>query len=138
MSLESETGTHTDARFKHSAKTPTELLGARAHSCRLTRRNGGLLFAVGLLLRLRLSALADIDAALEERAIFNRDARRDNVAGQGAVAADIDAIARGQIAAHRAGRSVTGVCSFVALPKKGKKLTTSPVIALRANFIQFG
>jgi hypothetical protein len=41
-------------------------------------------------------------------------------------------------AAHRAGRSVTGVCSFVALPKKGKKLTTSPVIALRANFIQFG
>src|SRR5579864_8335644 len=47
-----------------------------------------LVFAVRLLL-LRLSALADVDAALEERAVFNRDACRNHVARKRTVAANV-------------------------------------------------
>ena len=41
--------------------------------------------------RLRIR-LADVDAALEERAIFNADAGRGHVAGEGAFGTDVDAI----------------------------------------------
>ena len=63
---------------------------------RPARRRNRLVFAIRLRL-LRLSALADVDAALEERAIFNGDARRDHVAGQRPIAANIHAVAGGQI-----------------------------------------
>ena len=65
-----------------------------------TRGRHGFLFAIRLLLLLRLAAFADVDAALEERTIFNRDACRNDVARQGTIAADVDAIARRQIPAH--------------------------------------
>src|SRR5690242_6982146 len=56
--------------------------------CFLGRRGG-----LGLLAIRFLPRLANVDAAFEERAVFNGDARRNNVSGQRAVAADIDAIA---------------------------------------------
>src|SRR5579864_8173969 len=63
-----ETGIHADARFS----TPANFLAAKlrpgANGGRLGRSS--FVFAVRLLL-LRLSALADVDPALEERAIFN-------------------------------------------------------------------
>src|SRR5208282_1519234 len=43
---------------------------------------------------------ADVDAALEEGAVFNRDARRHHVPGQRTVTADITTVAGGQVAAH--------------------------------------
>jgi len=58
------------------------------------RRSPSAAFAAG--------PLADIDAALEEGAVFDGDTRRDNIAGQRTIAADIDAITRSQIAAHLA------------------------------------
>src|SRR5450432_1990256 len=61
-------------------------------------RHSGLVFAIRFLSR--LSGFADVDSAFEERAVFNRDARRDNVAGKRTVAANIYAIARGQVAAN--------------------------------------
>ena len=42
--------------------------------------------------------LADVDAALEECAVFNADAGRGHVAGEGAFRADVDAIGGGDIA----------------------------------------
>ena len=56
------------------------LLGA---GCYCLRRDGRrrLLFAIRLLAGL-LSGLADVDSALEERAVFDRDARSHNVAGE--------------------------------------------------------
>jgi len=48
----------------------------------------------------RLATLADVDATLEVRAVFNRDAGGDNVASQRAVAANVDAVAGGEVAAH--------------------------------------
>src|SRR5579872_1478671 len=45
-------------------------------------RGDGLLFAVHFARLLRLSTLADVNAALEERAVFDGDAGRDHVAGQ--------------------------------------------------------
>src|ERR1700681_4512772 len=66
---------------------------------RLWRRNS-LVFAVRLLLRrLRLSAFADVDAALEERAVFNRDARCNHVAGERTIAANVDPVAGRQVPA---------------------------------------
>jgi len=95
----SEAGTFAGARLRKSAKTLLELeLGARADGCRFVGRDR-LLFAVGFLLSL-LAALADVDSALEEGAVFDRDARGDHVAGQRTVAADIDAVAGGQISAN--------------------------------------
>src|SRR5436190_3530011 len=65
--------------------------------CRLAaHRSDRLVFAVRLLL---LSGLADIDSALEERSVFNGDAGRNYVAGERTVAANIHAIACGQVAA---------------------------------------
>jgi hypothetical protein len=77
-------------------------LRSGADGCGLGRGDG-FVFAVGLLLAgLWLSALADIDAALEECAVFDGDAGCDDVAGEGAVTADIDAVAGGEVAAHLA------------------------------------
>src|SRR5579872_2183699 len=76
-----------------------ENLRPRSNRCRFARRYRFLFFfAVRLLLW--LAALADVNAALEERAIFNRDARRDHIAGQRAITPDIYAITCGQIASH--------------------------------------
>jgi len=57
----------------------------------------GLVFAVGLCL-VGLSAFANVDAAFEEGAVFNGDAGCDNVAGERAVTANIDAVAGSEIA----------------------------------------
>src|SRR5580658_8326864 len=67
-------------------------------------RGDALVFAVGFLLAGLSSgaAFADVDAAFEEGAVFNGDAGGDNVAGQRAVAADIHAVAGGEIATHLA------------------------------------
>src|SRR5882757_8632270 len=56
----------------------------------------------GTTLQVGAAGLANIDAALEERTIFNRDARCDHIAGQGAFAANIHAIARLAVAANLA------------------------------------
>src|SRR5581483_861623 len=48
------------------------------------------------------AGLADVDAALEERTIFDGDALGGYVAGERAFAADVDAIAGRDIAAHLA------------------------------------
>jgi len=45
---------------------------------------------------------ADVDAALEECTVFNADACRGDVAGEGAFAADIDAVGGGDVAADLA------------------------------------
>ena len=58
------------------------------------RHLGGLRLHGG---RLRIG-LADVDAALEESAVFNADAGRGHVAGEGAFRADIDAVGGGDIA----------------------------------------
>src|SRR2546425_5280456 len=52
-------------------------------------------FAIGL-----LAGFADIDAALEESAIFNRNARRYYIAGERTVAADIHPVTGRKITAH--------------------------------------
>src|SRR5690242_2235245 len=57
----------------------------------------GFLTPVGL-----LAGLANVNSALEECAVFNGDAGSDHVASERAIAADIDAIAGGQIAADLA------------------------------------
>src|SRR6185437_10598950 len=74
-------------------------LSASCHSFAGRSRNR-LLFAVRFLSR--LSGLADIDSAFEERAIFNGDARCNYVAGERAVAADVHTVAGSQVAAHLA------------------------------------
>ena len=53
-------------------------------------------------LGVRASRLANVDAALEERAILDRDALRDHVAGQRAFAANVHAVAGVDVAAHLA------------------------------------
>src|SRR5205807_7346404 len=58
---------------------------------------GFLGFAIGL-----LPGLANINAALEESAIFNGDALGDHVAGQRAFAADLYPVAGVQVTAHLA------------------------------------
>src|SRR3954453_10913641 len=78
---------------------PEESLRSCARCCRF-RFFGGLLLAIRFLRLLRLSALADVDAALEERAVFNRDTRCDHVTRQRSVAPNIHPVARGKIAAH--------------------------------------
>src|SRR5438270_10439476 len=74
------------------------MLRARANCSRLSRRDR-LLFAVRLLLA-GLSTLADVDTALEVGTIFDGDTGRNYVAGEGAVAANVDSIAGRQVAAH--------------------------------------
>jgi len=49
-----------------------------------------------------LVGLADIDAALEECAVFNADTGRGHVAGQGAFGTDVHAVGGGDVAAHLA------------------------------------
>src|SRR4051812_16877241 len=49
-----------------------------------------------------LVRFADIDSALEERAVFDADASRGHIAGQGAFGADVHAIAGGDVAPHLA------------------------------------
>src|SRR5215469_12489614 len=44
--------------------------------------------------------LADVDTALEEGAVFNRDARRHDIAGQRPVTANVHTIASSEIAAY--------------------------------------
>ena len=61
--------------------------------------------------------LLDIDAALEERAIFNADAGGSHVAGQGTFGADVDAIGGGDIAADLAEHDdFAGVDGGIDLP----------------------
>src|SRR3974390_1455307 len=72
----------------------------------LRSRRDGRLGYCGLLLLFRLlgrlSAFADIDAALEKRAVFNRDARRHHITRQRTIAADVHAVAGGQVATYLA------------------------------------
>src|SRR6185312_8710956 len=56
----------------------------------------------GLLAVLLLSGLANVDAAFEERAIFDADALRHDVAGERTFVADINAVAGRQVAANLA------------------------------------
>src|SRR5260370_42048416 len=62
-------------------------------------RGNALIFAIRLLLS-RLAALANVDATLEEGAIFNRNAGRDYVAGKRTVASAVDPVASGKVATH--------------------------------------
>src|ERR1700680_218712 len=80
---------------------PTVKLRSCADCCRF-RRGDDFILAVGLCLAglAGLAAFADVDAALEVRAVFNGDAGCDYVAGERAVAADIYAIAGGEVASH--------------------------------------
>src|ERR1043166_2992101 len=48
--------------------------------------------------RVGRTRLADVDAALEERAVLDRDALRHDVAGQRTFVADVHAVGRGQVA----------------------------------------
>ena len=74
-----------------------EKLRSCADCGRLSGRDR-LVLAVGLRL-VGLAAFADVDAAFEEGAVFDGDAGGDDVAGERTVAADVDAVAGGQIAA---------------------------------------
>ena len=49
-----------------------------------------------------VAGLADVDAALEEGAVFDGDAGGDDVAGEGAFAADVDAVGGLAVAAYLA------------------------------------
>ena len=49
-----------------------------------------------------MAAFADVDAAFEEDAVFDGDAGGDYVSGEGAVAADVDPVAGGEVAAYLA------------------------------------
>src|SRR5581483_3122669 len=81
--------------LRDAARTP-ELAGCRRG---LDRRFAS--FAVRLAVVVGvLAGLTDVDAALEERAVFNRNALGDDVAGQRAFGADIHAIAGLQVTAH--------------------------------------
>ena len=68
------------------------------------RASGGLRsrrVAGGFRLGIRLLAgFADVDAALEERSVFDADALRDDIAGQRAFIADVNAIAGIHVAAY--------------------------------------
>src|SRR5579863_6443978 len=90
---------HAPYRSAEAPRQPeaSATLGSGADGGRFGDRDR-LVFAVGL--GLRLSAFADVNAALEIRAVFYGNAGGDNVAGERAVAADIHAVAGGQIAAH--------------------------------------
>src|SRR6478609_3851826 len=92
---EKQSGHPKGARSQKSANSAAKLR-SRPNRRRLARRYW-LLLAIRLL---RLSALANVDAALEESAIFNRDARRNHIPGQRTIAADVHAITRGQTPAH--------------------------------------
>src|SRR5436309_14029955 len=70
-------------------------LSARGGHFAAADGNRRLLFAVRL-----LASLADIDSALEERAVFNGDARGHYIPGQRAVAANVDTVAGGKITAN--------------------------------------
>src|SRR5690242_1278336 len=73
-----------------------------------------------LLAVLLLSGLANVDAALEEGAIFDADALRHDVAGERAFVADVNAVAGRQVAAnfaehnHFAGVDVRGNLAVAA------------------------
>src|ERR1700722_14974601 len=86
-----------------SADTRDHLIFLRTlRSCpnrRSFRDGNAFVLAVRLLLA-GLSALSDVDAALEVRAIFNRNACRNDVAGERTIAANIHAVAGGQVAAN--------------------------------------
>src|SRR3954454_23203858 len=70
---------------------------SRPHPQRSSLRLRGASNFLGFVLDL-LAGLADIDAALEEGAIFDRDALGDYVAGQRTFVADVDAVGGGQVA----------------------------------------
>jgi len=55
------------------------------------------LFAIGFA---GLTRFTDVNSTLEERAVFNRNSRRDDIAGERTIAANIHAIASGQVAAN--------------------------------------
>src|ERR1700722_4920528 len=91
-----------DCEFPPLGKgTLSARLRSGADSCGLGRGDA-LVFAVGLLLTGLAggAAFANVDAAFEEGAVFDGDAGCHDVAGERAVAADIHAIAGGEIAAH--------------------------------------
>ncbi len=67
---------------------------------RFRRRNALRIFGLRLDLRAGRASFADVDTALEEGAIFDRNACSHNVSGQGTVAADVNPIAGRQISAY--------------------------------------
>src|SRR5258708_22519281 len=70
-----------------------------AGSCCFGRnRSNGLVFAIRFLPG--LPCFADVDSAFEERAVFNRDAGRDYVAGERTVTANIHAITGREVATN--------------------------------------
>src|SRR4051812_11165476 len=78
--------------------SPRKGLRSCAHRSRTADRfKLRIALAVDLLL---LIWLLDVDAALEEGAVFDADALRDHVAGERAFVADVDAVAGVQIATH--------------------------------------
>src|ERR1700756_3018662 len=91
---------HQRAEASRNTKAPKRIsrYGAFVWMRRLDRNR----FRCLARLVVRAAWLADVDAALEEGAIFDRDALRDHVAGQRAFAPDVDAVAGIDIAAHLA------------------------------------
>src|SRR3989442_5111259 len=59
------------------------------------RSNSRLVFAIRL-----LPSFADVDSAFEEGAVFDRDARRNHIAGERTITADVNAVARREIATN--------------------------------------
>src|SRR5207302_3339077 len=82
------------------SQTPELSLSPLRPGCDCGFRCRGSGFRFFLLARLR--TLADVDAALEERAVFNRNSRRHYVARERAIAANVDSVARGQVPANLA------------------------------------
>src|ERR1700761_4817851 len=83
--------------LRKEPRRQTALAEWRCESLRL----GGAGDFFGLVLGL-LARLADIDTALEEGAVFDRDALRDDVASERAFVADVHAVGSGEIAANLA------------------------------------
>src|SRR5436305_10641391 len=74
---------------------------SRPLSQRSSLRLGGAGLFLGFVLDL-LAGLADVDATLEEGAIFDRDALGDHIAGQRTFVADVHTVGGGQVAADLA------------------------------------
>src|SRR5579862_9290006 len=82
------------AEFQTNSPRPRLCSGA---DCGWLGSRDRLVFAVRLGL-VGLSAFADVDATFEECAVFDGNAGGDDVAGEGAVAANVDPVAGGEIA----------------------------------------
>src|SRR5579864_1089785 len=94
VTIKQETGAPEDACLQFEE----EKVLCASGDCFRSDRRCRLFFAVRLLTRL-LASLADVNSALEERAVFNRDARGHDIACERTVAANINSITGGQVAA---------------------------------------